>query len=184
MEIDETKKTKEEILKKAKNSIMIEEIVNEDIEKQKRVLKTQMKQQKQLIIWKKLLKVTNVTYYGLHTNKAKYLENSEWMKISSIWLKNLGLVNLQYYWQYQLVNKFPRMKKSSLSLHFLKNNFKKLNKFFMKMLVNLNRYSIFLTNIFILKLFKKWRESKECFLYIFFGLLKTTRRDFSQKCKN
>ena len=77
MEIDETKKTKEEILKKVKNSIMIEEIVNEDIEKQKRVLKTQMKQQKQLIIWKKLLKVTNVTYYGLHTNKAKYLENSE-----------------------------------------------------------------------------------------------------------
>ena len=70
-------KTKEEILKKVKNSIIIEEIVNEDIEKQQKVLKTQMKQQKQLIIWKQLLKVTNVTYHGQHTNKAKYLENSE-----------------------------------------------------------------------------------------------------------
>ena len=28
----------------------------------------------------------------------------------------------------------------------------------MKILVNLNRFSNFLTNIFILKLFKKWRE--------------------------
>ena len=50
----------------------------------------------------------------------------------------------------------------------------------MSMLVNLNRSNIFLENIFILKLFKKGRESKEClFIYLFmyfvtdcFGLLK------------
>ena len=39
---------------------MIEEIINEDIQKkQQKVLKAQMKQQKQLIIWNKLLEVTN-----------------------------------------------------------------------------------------------------------------------------
>ena len=39
---------------------------------------------------------TNVTYYALPTNKAKYLKNSKWMITLSIWLKNLGLVNPPY----------------------------------------------------------------------------------------
>ena len=37
---------------------MEEETVNEDIEKRQKVLKAQRKQQKQLIVWRKLLKVT------------------------------------------------------------------------------------------------------------------------------
>ena len=37
----------------------------------------------------------------------------------------------------KFINKYPRMKKSSLSLHFLKKNFK-INKFAKKMLANLN----------------------------------------------
>ena len=40
----ELKKTKEEILKKVKELIMGEEIVNGDIEKKKKVLKAQRKQ--------------------------------------------------------------------------------------------------------------------------------------------
>ena len=46
------RKTKEEILKKVKESIMIDEIANEDIKKQQKVLKAQRKQQKQLITQK------------------------------------------------------------------------------------------------------------------------------------
>ena len=56
LETDPTKKrirkTKEEILKKVKESIMIDEIANEDIKKQQKVLKAQRKQQKQLITQK------------------------------------------------------------------------------------------------------------------------------------
>ena len=53
----------------------------------------------------------------------------------------------------KFVNKYPRMKKSSLSLPFSKNNFEILKKFVIKMIVNLNRSSIFLANIFISNLF-------------------------------
>ena len=48
-------------------------------------------------------------------------------------------------------------------------------KFVMKMLVNLNRSSIFLTNVFIFKIVLKSEEKeKECLLSICFGLLKET----------
>ena len=52
---------------------------------------------------------------------------SKLMKIPSIWLKNLVLVNPQILFKILMVNfvnKYPRMKKCSFSLHFLKNNFK------------------------------------------------------------
>ena len=58
----------------------------------------------------------------------------------------------------------------------------------MEMLVNLN--SIFLANIFILKLIsKKYRERKEYFsIYVFliscFCFLQNNRHDFSKKCQN
>ena len=77
LEADETRKrirkTKQEIFKKVKDLIMMEEIVKEDLEKHQTVKKAQMKQQ--LIIQKKLLQVRNPTYYGLHTNKVKSLKN-------------------------------------------------------------------------------------------------------------
>ena len=79
LEADETRKrirkTKQEIFKKVKDLIMMEEIVKEDLEKHQTVKKAQMKQQVQLIIQKKLLQVRNPTYYGLHTNKVKSLKN-------------------------------------------------------------------------------------------------------------
>ena len=54
----------------------------------------------------------------------------------------------------KFLNNYPKMKKCSLSLRFLQNNFLIIKKFAMKMLVNLN--SIFLANISMLKLiFKK-----------------------------
>ena len=89
LEIEETKKrirkTKEEILKKVKESIMIKQIVNEDIEKATESVKSS---QEAVEAVSKILK-----YYGLHTNKVKYLKNSKWMITLSTWLKKLGLVN-------------------------------------------------------------------------------------------
>ena len=51
---------------------MLEEIASKDIEKTAsvQVLKVQMKQQKQLIIWKKLLKVT-ATYINIQNINCK-----------------------------------------------------------------------------------------------------------------
>ena len=57
---------------------MGEEIVNNNIEKvAKNVKSPEEAAEKQLITQRKLLKVTSVTYYGLPTNKAKYLKNSK-----------------------------------------------------------------------------------------------------------
>ena len=61
-------KTKDKILKKVKDLIMIEEIVNEDLEKTAKSVKSSDEA---------VEAVNNVTYYGLHTNMAKYLKNSK-----------------------------------------------------------------------------------------------------------
>ena len=71
-------------------------------------------------------------------------------------VNNFGISKLTMAFKISIVkfpNNYSKMKKSSLSLHFIKNNFK-IMKIAMKMLMNLN--NIFLANIFILKLiFKK-----------------------------
>ena len=85
---------------------MIEEIVNEDIKKTQTNKQTSVKSPEEaeeaVNNMERLLEVTNVTYYGLPTNKDKYLKNSKWMKRLSIWLKDLGLVNPSYCSKYQL----------------------------------------------------------------------------------
>ena len=81
METDETnkriRKIKEEIFKKVKESIMIEEIVNEDIEKTAKSVKSLEEAAEAANNMEKIVKSKNVTFYGLHTNKAKYLKNSK-----------------------------------------------------------------------------------------------------------
>ena len=86
METDETKrrirKTKEEIFKYVKDSIIMEEIVNEDFE----TISNSMKSPDEAVdvvsnMGKKLLEVRNPTCYGLRTNKVKSLKNSKRMKI-------------------------------------------------------------------------------------------------------
>ena len=86
METDETKrrirKTKEEIFKYVKDSIIMEEIVNEDFE----TISNSMKSPDEAVdvvsnMEKKLLEVRNPTCYGLRTNKVKSLKNSKRMKI-------------------------------------------------------------------------------------------------------
>ena len=57
---------------------MIEEIVNEDIEKIAKSVKSPDKAVEAVNdMKKKILKVTNVRYYGLPSNKAKYSKNSK-----------------------------------------------------------------------------------------------------------
>ena len=56
-------------MKQVKESIIIDKLVNEVIDKRK--------QQKSLMKLRKLLNLTNVTFYGLPTNKAKYLKGSK-----------------------------------------------------------------------------------------------------------
>ena len=86
METDETKrrirKTKEKIFKYVKDSIIMEEIVNEDFE----TISNSMKSPDEAVdvvsnMEKKLLEVRNPTCYGLRTNKVKSLKNSKRMKI-------------------------------------------------------------------------------------------------------
>ena len=81
---------------------MIEEIANGDIEKTTKSVKSPEETVEAVNNTEKVIKMINLTYYGLPTNKIKYLKNSKWMKTLSIWLKNLGLVNPPYYSKYQL----------------------------------------------------------------------------------
>ena len=68
-------------MKKVKELIMIEEIVNEDIKKTQTNKQTSVKSPEEaeeaVNNMERLLEVTNVTYYGLPTNKNKYLKNSK-----------------------------------------------------------------------------------------------------------
>ena len=53
--------------------------------------------------------------------------------------------------------------------------------------VNLNsafRSSVFLTNIIILKLFKKVKKKQKMLIFYLFWSTKSNRSDFNQKCKN
>ena len=77
METDETK-----IFKYVKDSIIKEEIVNEDFEKVSNSMKS-LDEALDVVsnMEKKLLEVRNPTCYGLRTNKVKSLKNSKRMKI-------------------------------------------------------------------------------------------------------
>ena len=50
----------------------------------------------------------------------------------------------------QFINRYTRMKKSSLSLHFLKNNFKIIKEICHENAIEFKQIQYFLTNIFIL----------------------------------
>ena len=69
------------------------------------------------------LKATNAAFCGLPTNKAKYLKDSN----NFINIKKFEISKSTMVFKISIVkftNKYPRMKKSSLSFHFLKKNFK------------------------------------------------------------
>ena len=113
---------------RVKDSIMIEEIISEDIEKTvKSVLSPDEVVERINNMEKKLSNKANATYYGLYTNKTKYLKNSKLNESFIDRIKELGISKSTILFKKsiaKLVKKYLRRKKPSLSLHVLKNNFK------------------------------------------------------------
>ena len=75
------RKNQRGIFKKVKDSVMMEEIFNEDFQKILNSIKCPGEAVDVVSNIEKLLYVRNPTYYGLHSNKVKFLKNSKWMKI-------------------------------------------------------------------------------------------------------
>ena len=78
MKTEETKRREkkaiDDIFKKGKDSVMMEEIVNEDFGKTSNGINAQMKQEAQLVIWKTVLIMADEQYYELRTSKVRYLK--------------------------------------------------------------------------------------------------------------
>ena len=86
-----------------------------------------MKQQTQLVVWKKLLEVRNPIYYGLRTNKVKIFDKFKANENFIDTIKKLGISKSAILFTISIVkfvNKYLGMKISKRLLHFLKNNFK------------------------------------------------------------
>ena len=80
-----------------------------------------------LIIWKKLLELRNLTHYGLRNNKVQFFEKFKSNENFLDMIKKLGISKSEILFKISIikfVNKYPRMKKASLSHRFLRNNFK------------------------------------------------------------
>ena len=66
-------------------------------------------------------------FYGSPSNKAKYLERFKAKDKFINMVNHFGISKFKMVFKVSIVkflNSHPKMKKSSLSLHFLKNNFK------------------------------------------------------------
>ena len=105
---------------------MIEEIVNEDIEKQQKVLKAQKKQQKQFSNMEKIIKSNKCSILWLAYQQGQIFEKLKVNENFINMVKELGTSKSTILFKIliiKFVNKYPRMKKSLFCLHFLKNNF-------------------------------------------------------------
>ena len=123
----ELKKNKEEILKKVKESIMGEEIVNEDIEKKAKSVKSPEEAVEAVNNMEKVIKSNkcNILWFAYQQDQIfqKFKMNDNFINM----VKELNISKSTTLFKIPIVkfiNKYPRMKKFSLSLHFLKNNFK------------------------------------------------------------
>ena len=131
METDEKKrrrkKNKEEIFKKVKVSIIMEEIVNEDFEKTTNSIKSPNEAVGVVNSVEKIIrtKKSNVLWLGCQQGQIfeKFKANENFMDM----IKEIGITKSTILFKIPIVkfvNKYSRMKKSSLFLHFVKNNFK------------------------------------------------------------
>ena len=121
------RKTKEDILRKVKDSIVIEEIVNKDVEKTSICIKSpagavqtvnnmgkDIRTKKSNILW--LVYQQDQIFEKFKVN-GSFIDMVKELRISkSTIIFKISIV--------KSVTKYPRMKKSSLSPRFLKNNFK------------------------------------------------------------
>ena len=117
----ELKKNKEEILKKVKESIMGEEIVNEDIEKKAKSVKSPEEAVEAVNNMEKVIKSDkcNILWLAYQQDQIsqKFKMNDNFIKM----VKEFNISKSTILFKISIVkciNKYPRMKKSSLSLHF------------------------------------------------------------------
>ena len=121
------RKTKEEILKKVKDSIMIEETVNEDIEKTAKSVKSPDEAVEKVNNMEKVIKSNTCNILWLAYQQGQIFEKFKLNENFIDIVKELGINTSTILFKISIVkfvNNYPRMKKFSLSLHFLKNNFK------------------------------------------------------------
>ena len=121
------RKTKEEILKKVKDSIMIEETVNEDIEKTAKSVKSPDEAVEKVNNMEKVIKSNKCNILWLAYQQGQIFEKFKLNENFIDIVKELGINTSTILFKISIVkfvNNYPRMKKFSLSLHFLKNNFK------------------------------------------------------------
>ena len=90
-----------------------------------------MKQQTQLVIWKKAIRSKKSNMLWLAYQEGQIFEKFKAKENFIDMIKNLGFskstITFKIY-IVKFVNKYPRMRKSSLFLHFLKNNFKMIKE--------------------------------------------------------
>ena len=117
----ELKKNKEEILKKVKESIMGEEIVNEDIEKKAKSVKSPEEAVEAVNNMEKVIKSDkcNILWLAYQQDQIsqKFKMNDNFINM----VKEFNISKSTILFKISIVkciNKYPRMKKSSLSLHF------------------------------------------------------------------
>ena len=121
------RKTKKEILKKMKDSIMIEETVNEDIEKTAKSVKSPDEAVEKVNNMEKVIKSNKCNILWLAYQQGQIFEKFKLNENFIDIVKELGINTSTILFKISIVkfvNNYPRMKKFSLSLHFLKNNFK------------------------------------------------------------
>ena len=94
-------------------------IINEDIAKTAKSVKSPEEMVEAINNMEKVIKSNKCNILLLAYLQDQILENSKWIMTLPILLKNLGIQNIHC-----KTYKYLRMKKSPLSLHFLKNNFK------------------------------------------------------------
>ena len=107
---------------------MIEEIVNEDFEKKSNSIKSPDEAVEDVVKnMEKIIRSNKSNILWLAYQKGQIFEKFKVNENFIDMIKKLDISKSTILFKTSIVkfaNKYPRMKKSSLSLHFLKNNFK------------------------------------------------------------
>ena len=106
---------------------MIEEIVNEDIERTAKSVKSSEEAVEAVNNMEKIIKSEKCNTLWLAYQQGQIFEKFKMNDNFIDMVKKIGISKSTILFKVSIikfVNKYPRMKKSSLSLHFLKNNFK------------------------------------------------------------
>ena len=151
-------KTKEETIKRVKEPILIDEIANQDVENKAKKVKNLEEAVEVVNDMQKIIRSNNCFILWLAYQQGKIFEifktNNKFINLAN----NLGISKSTMALDIPIakfLNKYPKMKKSSLSLRFLKHNLKIFEEICHENAVEFKQSYNFLANIIILKSFKK-----------------------------